>query len=135
MLTACVVASHCPMSIVVFSDDVKKNLATSQCKQSRFRNRSGQMVDHCARSRRAGPKEGDSKTLTCQLKGKMILNVFAFLCTVVEHEFGNHSKLVKINPQVLINVVFLYYCASRCTSFTRLGTSSTTALDAGGFAH
>ena len=65
----------------------------------------------------------------------MISNVFAFPSTVVEREFGNHCKLVKINPQVLMNVVFLYYCASRCTSFTPLGMSSTTALNAGGFAH
>ena len=65
----------------------------------------------------------------------MIRDVFAFPCTVVVREFGNHCKLVKINPQVLMNVVFLYYCASRCTGFTLLGMSSTTALDVCGFAH
>ena len=65
----------------------------------------------------------------------MICNVFAFPCTVVVSEFGNHCKLVKINPQVLMNVAFLYYCASRCTGFTPLGMSSITALDASGFAH
>ena len=61
----------------------------------------------------------------------MICNVFAFPCTVVVREFGNHFKLVKTNPQVLMIVVFLYYCDFRCTSFTLLGMSSTKAWDAG----
>ena len=41
----------------------------------------------------------------------MICNVFTFPCTVVVREFGSHCRLVKINPQVLMNVVFLYHCA------------------------
>ena len=65
----------------------------------------------------------------------MICNVFAFPCTVVVREFGNHCKMVKINPQVLMIVVFLNYCDFCCASFTPLGMPSTKAWDAGGFSH
>ena len=65
----------------------------------------------------------------------MIYKEFAFPRTVVVREFGNHCKLVEINPQVLMIVVFLYYCDFCCTSFTPLEISSTKAWDAGGFSH